>query len=660
MFFGCLRRLYTYLNREIIIHQTTPILPTLPDTAAVCTISGSSTLTPEFIENAVRSTKTQSHENKENTDFEISNHFSLVRTPEERVVRILDFLRLRPSEEILMDVFKNLNAEEVQEFCAKCAHEYSIKNSFIAGHALLWLIKITCHSHFSIPSLDEFDASTVPKILSSFFSSKTIYTKQPITLINLFFLKYIPHDFLYHRYLYADSYSNFMAYTFEQLQDVKCELWPEKIFVISQLMINSLAREKSLLVTQLMSSQDRKTAEIGFHLLSISTSYTLHLAIPHFNALIDLGFDYIDIERMFNVPFQPMRNQYAISNDSAFAKRLEFNELRQVFLCDDLIIGVLRRRVVWSAGKTIPSYLLAYNKQSEKLIWGIPVTQTPHRIFEMSETEMEAKYYLQKVGEYIILLFKEKREAFFIYSKNGCISFTVTLSYEVEEDNVYFAPCGFGYQVTRKGLLVGGRILDGEWHPSYEMNTPDGFVIPLSTHIGFHNKFEDNQLVIVGPTGAHMIIKNCLSIREYDNNLYLVEEHVDLKHKCILTIRTLTQDESVFSEIEKRIVLDTNEAKIEALCNNKQLILTANSGISLIFVNLNTDEVIYSKFVFPELEKHIINTKLGEIWCWDMLSKEIWKISLYEIIPMGILDSGRGTTLLHVDQDDLYFVDIPF
>lgn len=76
---------------------------------------------------------------------------------------------------------------------------------------------------------------------------------------------------------------------------------------------------------------------------------------------------------------------------------------------------------------------------------------------------------------------------------------------------------------------------------------------------------------------------------------------------------------------------------------------------------MHTHEVTYSQHQFPSYAGCVVNTDSGELWTWDETSKEIWKVSSTSITLMGSLESGRGTTLLHVDTADrLYFVDIPF
>jgi hypothetical protein len=271
------------------------------------------------------------------------------------------------------------------------------------------------------------------------------------------------------------------------------------------------------------------------------------------------------------------------------------------------------------------------------------------------------------MGQHLSLQFVGEKNMRFIDPETGEFNFTLELPEASKDayDRLHISSEGFAYQMVHKGrerILIGGKVVDQQWNSSFESNTPTGFFRPFSTHCGFQDDFPE-KLILFGPTGDQMVIQNCMAAIAQNDKLYAIEKHPDQEEKCLLTIRTLKIDDEVVSDVEKSISLNVRKASFGSICQNGQLVLFSGafSDSSPIFVDLNGQEVMYSQHKSPSYAKHVINTDTGELWTWDELSKDIWKVSSANITLMGSMESGRGTTLLHVDKADrLYFVDIPF
>lgn len=350
--------------------------------------------------------------------------------------------------------------------------------------------------------------------------------------------------------------------------------------------------------------------------------------------------------------------------------------MRKVFIHGSLMMGVYDARTTYG-GKGVPPHLLAYDMNTEKMVWGIPLTplSLEDPSLNTNATPMTfgiprmgpAGYSLKRVGELLSLQFAGEKTLLFIHPETGEFDSSLELP-EASTDRyncLHISPKGFGYQMVHKDrdrILIGGRIIDKRWNSSFEAKTPGGLFRPFSTHCGFQQDFED-RLVLFGPTGDQITIEDCMTAEAQDDKLYSIEKDPVDKDKCLLKVRTLKGDSEVVSGVEKSIPLNLKNASFGKICQNGQLVLFSGrfSDTSPIFVDLHRQEVTYSQHKFPSYAKHVINPDLGELWTWDQISHKIWKISSTSITLMGSMESGRGTTLLHADKADrLYFVDIPF
>ncbi|MEM1003501.1 MAG: hypothetical protein AAGH46_12715, partial [Bacteroidota bacterium] len=444
--------------------------------------------------------------------------------------------------------------------------------------------------------------------------------------------------------------------------------WPSKGKFITTLLETVNNQGKTNIAEVLKTSMDPATSKIGHHIFNALSATSMKAAIPHYYGLTEMlpNFNGIDIEIIFNRPFKSFRHNSSLSkNDPNFTRRLTFNDRRNFFVSGDLVIGIYDTRTT-IGGKEVPPHLLAYNMKTEKMEWGLPLTPTSIEKLQLNTTQRPmsrpAGYYLDRAGQYITLQFDGHKNIDFINASSGEINTSILMPYEKRQkyDCFHLIHESFGYQIVnikRRRKLIGGIISDSKLKPVFEVETPSGSFLPLSTHAGFLFR---NKLVLFSPTGKSVSF-DCLSAKAYGNKLYLIETGPE--GTCKLTIRTMTADDSVVTLPEKTVILKEKEISIDCLCDNRQIILFHKnlSNKSPIFVSLDNEKIVYVDHKMEVDAKQVVNTATGELWEWDETSKKIWKISSKETVLMGSLESGRGTILLHADESDhLYFVEIPF
>ena len=574
--------------------------------------------------------------------------------------------------------FQRLQASEIAEACFDMKRAYVRDKDNKAGYYLLWLIKQSTGCVYEIPEKSSFNHTTVAKVLSKFFAGSGSL-RNAANFVEILHSRSSRLDqFLYQEFLDPKSCSIFLNFADGQLVEIPMDKWPSKAGIITDLLETVTLERKLAIARALASSKDPTTSEVGNHLLAALTARSLREAVPHFNALTELlpNFNYKHVEIIFGRPFVEFCHDRSIyKKDPEFTKRLHFNDMRKVFVHGSLMMGVYNTRTTYG-GKGVPPHLLAYDMNTEKMVWGIPLT--PISLEDPSlNTSATLKtfgiprmgppgYSLKRVGELLSLQFVGEKKLHFIHAETGEYDSTLDLpeASTDEYDRLHVSPKGFAYQMISRDqdrILIGGRIIDKRWNSSFEAKTPIGMFRPFSTHCGFQQDFED-RLVLFGPTGDQVTIEGCMTAKAQDDKLYSIEKDPVDKDKCLLKVRTLKGDSEVVSGIEKSISLNVKEVSFGKICQSGQVILFAGrfSDTSPVFVNLNSQEVTYSPHKFPSDAGHVVNADSGELWTWDQISHKIWKVSSANITLMGSMESSRDTTLLHADKADrLYFVDIP-
>ncbi len=574
--------------------------------------------------------------------------------------------------------FERLQASEMAHACYALKRAYVQDNNNKAGYYLLWLIKHAAGCDYQIPGKGSFNETSVAKVLSECMAGSRSLKNTANFVEILRFRSTRLDPFLYQEFLDPTSCSIFLNFTVNQLAKIPMDNWPGKAHIITDLLETVTPESKWAVAKVLSMSQDTKTSAVGKHFLAALKARSLREAIPHFYALIELlpNLNSSHIEIIFGRPFVEFRNHKSFYKDPEFTKRLQFNAMRKVFVHGSLMMGVYDTRTTFG-GMGVPPHLLAYDMKTEKLVWGIPLTPHPSEDPSLNTAAGDmtfgfpgmdpAGYSLNKVGELISLHFKGEKTLHFIHPETGAFDSTLELPEASTNsyDCLHISPKGFVYQVVYKDqdqILKGGRIIDKRWISSFEVKTPAGSLHPLSTHCGYQYDFKD-RLDLFGPTGDNITIDGCMAAEAQGDKLYSIEKDPANIDRCLFKVRTLKFDHEVVSDVEKCIPLNLKKASFGNICHNRQVILfnDMESIKSPVFITLDSQEVTYSPHKFLYYEKYIINNDSGELWTWDQLTQKIWKVSSATITLMGSLESGRGTTLLHVDQADrLYFVDIPF
>lgn len=548
--------------------------------------------------------------------------------------------------------FQRLEARQIAEACFGLKRAYVRNKDNKAGYYLLWLVKQATGCVYEMPEKSSFDGATVAEVLSDFFAGSASLRNAANFVEILFFRSTRLDRFLYQEFLDREYGSRFLNFAVEQLVKIPMDKWPSKACIIGDLLEIVTPEGQSAIARALALSQDPKTSEVGNCLLAALAARSLREAIPHFYALKELllNFNYTSFEIVFGRPFVDFCHSRAIyKKDPEFTKRLSFS-LRKVVVEGSLMMGVYDKRT------GLPPYLLAYDMNTEKLVWGIPLTP--------ATSGTPAGYFLKRVGERTTLQFVGEKTLHFIHPETGDFDSTLELPEAFTNmcDRLHIGPQGFGYQMVYKDrgrILIGGRMIDKRWHSSFEVKTPSGIFHSFSTHCGFQQI--ENRLVLFGPTGDQITIEGCIVAEAQDDKLYSIEKDPVNKDKCLLRVRTLKSDNEVVSGVEKSIPLNLEDASFGKVCQNGQLILFSQraSDTLPIFVDLHKQEVTYSEHKFPCYGSHVVNADAGELWTWDPVSYKIWKVSSTNVTLMGSMESSPGTTFLHVDKANrLYFVDI--
>lgn len=513
--------------------------------------------------------------------------------------------------------------------CGDFASAYFNNLDYKAGYSLLWLIKKAAGCSFDLPKIDDFTCNTVTEVLSQFLKNSPLSLTNPLRFSEILI-------FFYPHLLDEQASLIFKSCVEEQLQMISLENWPNKLDILLEFFKRS--ENKLAFAEKLASNQDELIAKAGYHFSKALTASSLYEAAPHFYELMELlsGLKRRDaIGELFGHPFIEFCKDKTSWNDPSFSKRLNFNDKKEVFVSGSLMMGVHKHPLK----DTFPPYLFAFDLNTEKIVWGIPL--------------QPKLYQIHQVGDYLTLQFLEEKQVYFVDQKTGFTAFTLELPENFNDHRLkefHISPEGYAYQMVYKNQkrhLLGGQIIEGKWHPSFECSTPRGVFHPRSTHCGFEEPLA-GSFILIGPSGHSVSLEGCMAVLAMDDKLYCIE-----KDPCRLTIRTLKMDQEVISSIEKEIPLDVEEASFGEICQNGNALLFSNKK-SPIFLNLNTEEVIYSQFKLSPNAKYVINKNSGELWVRDSLSEEVWKISSHHTLQMGLLKNGSAP--LYADnQDQLYF-----
>jgi hypothetical protein len=463
--------------------------------------------------------------------------------------------------------FKSLKTEEIKEACCVFIGKYIQEGNHKAGDYLLWVIKKFIGGSYYIPPEENLK---VEEILSkSIFKSKIQFPERFIEL--LFFYQKNTETFLFEELLEDRFFSNFFDFTINTIVDLSIEKWPKKKDIIVAFLSIVGMTEKFNMANRLKNNMCFKTSSIGVNLLEALNAKTVKDGIKYYNKLCELlPLRPNDIEVIFGRPFINFDiNNKEILNSDALKQSL-FNLLSNIFIQDEFVVGVYNSETIFE-GEKLPPYLLAYDVYLKKMLWALPLTSAFFEEHDFSNQKI-LSYRLQKVNEVIFIQFAEKQEINFIQIQTGECYFTLSMFYSHNNlDCFHITSQYILYQMVDMGkgcskLLIDKRMVNRDGFV-LKIDSPNGVFKPFSTHVGFHNNF-NNSLFLVGPTGYTAIIENCLSAKAIGDKFYSIGENKD---KYRLTVRTLLHDKKVVSEIEHSIDLDV-EAFFGALYENEKFL----------------------------------------------------------------------------------------
>ena len=532
------------------------------------------------------------------------------------------------------EAFNGIDSREIAHACYNLREQ--MKTDSKAGYYLLWMIKWSTGAAFEIPPPEECIAERVRQVLSDFVGRRGFLKKPHLFVQILIFSRFRPQKPLFSKALNNEQWQTFLEFAAECLQKTPMHEWPAKKMVIADFLETIDARSRPIVAEQLASSPDEETARIGLHVLDAFRAVQMRDAIVHYYALEKLlpEMSTSHFKEIFGTLFDTLC--YDDRDDPSFVRRLKFDH-KNVFFFENMLIGVQ------GTGRKIP-HLLAFDKDTEKMIWGMKLEKTTPPFFPW------------RFGEYLVLQLQKSNEFCFIHAKTGEITARVSLPGQFRPwEDLHLSPEGFCY--IRVGdssdkKLVGGKIVDGSWQPIFERKIQMGALRPLSTHASIYEQIEE-QLTLFASTGASTVFHHCLSFYAKGDKLYLVQRGPN--KECILSVRTLLNDDRVVSEEVQTVQVAAFEPYIKEVCENGLCVLLGRDDHP-IFVNLLTSQVVKSPHKIVVYAKCIMNEKTGDLWSWDCLSKKLFKINGDRIDLMGQIHGDETTKLIHIDSNERLFI----
>lgn len=571
--------------------------------------------------------------------------------------RILSYILMRSSncmsekelDKCFLSDIKN-NKFKIAKSCSSFLQAYKKNADNRAGFYFLWLFNRYANCSFKMPRRRFFNNSSLTEVLTQFFQDKGCTAEWEKVVEIMIYRE--SKNCIYEEVLEEESHSLFLDLLPDLFENTPMSKWPNKASILMSV-LEILTKESRLtLLKTLTSSTDHDTSTMGFYFSKIFTAKSLKKTISSLNALEET------LPNVYDFCFRLISDQtllefrYGKVNEGENATRLNFNVLKMkgVFIQGSLMIGVQTCKD--------QTYLNAYDMHTEKRIWSLPLIMTNDQnilTFDFPK--------IKQVGSFLIIQFIEEKKLHFIDAETG--EFKLVLKLPVASINNFeswhMSPMGYIYQIANDGpdrILIGGRLFENQWKPSFEIKAPNGFLRPFSTHCGFQSF---DKLFICGPTGDLAIINGCIEAHVLEDKLFAIESDPLNKNGRLLTVRTLRLGKEVVSAAaEISIPINVRKITFGNISKDGQHVVLFSknfSDTSPIFIDLLNEDVTYSLYKFYSHEEHMINPLTSELWTFDQSSKCVWKVSAHEKKCMGQLKYSRATTFLHVDQNDhLYYV----
>lgn len=343
-----------------------------------------------------------------------------------------------------------------------------------------------------------------------------------------------------------------------------------------------------------------------------------------------------------NKKFPSFENEHRdrIYKDPKRTSRLNFNQVRKVFIHDNLMMGMYWKHPVTT--------LLAFDKTSGRLRWSIPLKE---------------KYFHYSLTSIGLALAYENDPTLYIYNpKNGKKLYEIALPSCPQDrfNKIHITSSGFCYYMAEKKgqrMLYGGQISHGKWETAFVLKTPSGKFSPVGNHICFKQDFKNFQ-IIISQDGSVQELSDCNGLLYKNGKLFTIKS---LEKEKKYTIAMQAMEESGVFKLKgsrSEFQVDT-EFEIKHVCDDDTVVIF--KGEKPCFIDIANKKLIEVKHKVASFGQTFVDAKKTAVWTWDELSKDLWKHTKNGSENIGKLNSGRGTSFLHVDEEDrLYFVDIPF
>lgn len=520
-----------------------------------------------------------------------------------------------------------LPQNEIAATIYQLMQDFGTNNSVHTGYCLLWLVKRTTRCAFEMPRMSEIDRNCVVDIFSEMVQEKWSI-ENPISWIEILFFECFPAP-LFHLLISAHSIEHFAKYAALKLCEKTIEEWPSKIRVMIDLLKILTPEGKRACASAFAQSKDQVTAQTAGLISSILNARSFTEAIPQLYELQTIypSFNEDNARALFGYPFMELCKPHEDILSARSIKNLHFPHIHE-----GVVYGV-RYCVDEFEGKRIPHHLMAFESESGKMRWAVPLEESADKefvVYQLKMTDAGLAFYFDG-GDKIHFLKPETGE------KLAAIQLPAVF---LKKDALHLGPQGQAYLVKKaEEQIYGGRLEKGLWIPSFQRKIPEPIVTrelyspqhqpevifkPLSTHISF--SLGEGQDLLIGPQGHEATLKGCNLRKAFGDKLFVLEANPHDRESTVLTIRTLKDGPQVVSEIEKSILLKRNTFSFGPLCQNNLLVLFAHHAC--LFVDLNTDTVSCVQIDdFDRYKDLMVNQTNGEIWTRNVRSQHLHKIT---------------------------------
>ncbi len=559
-----------------------------------------------------------------------------------------------------LNINMNASIEDVAKCCFELYTAYK-KDNMQSGHLLLWIIKKYTGCNYTLPSLLNFDTTTVYSTLSFVFMVGGKLTNLK-NFIAIFVYRYSRCDkFLFQLLLNSEVLDLWFDLLIHSFQTTSSLYWPSKFEYIANILETVDESSKEKIAYVLKESQDDDTSNVGKYIINIFKTKCFNDAIPYLYGLHNISlavkqaFDSSWLNIMFRYPFVSLFNDNHQYNNELIipnTRCLMFTN-ENVLVFQDVMIGLYKSPFGWGSNPPV-FYLLAYNLQTEQVLWGLPFDKqqesanvTQDFIFGMPSS-VANMIVLRKHNNMLIITHKKQKEIFFIEPHTGHI--TNKIICDRIADDMHVSTCEtFIFQLINKGymnrLIIGSDIDKSGLKLKFEKQTSIGQFVPLSYHCGIFNSFA-KTITIYNRIG-HIVLLNCISVKAYQNHLFSLEQKYD-KKPFILNIRLLLESELIVSDILHSLNSNFDCAKIERIFSSECVILVDEHHV--FYANFLTSTVV-SYTNIRHCSEHLVDDN-GNVW-----SKSYNHNTVQKLTPEGKCQSigkVRGD-LICVVESCLYY-----